>query len=62
MGCSLPGSVCPWDSPGKNTEVGCFALPLGELPDPGIKSMSLTSLHWQVGSLPLVPSGKPSFI
>ena len=22
--CSLP--VCPWDSPGKNTGVGCFAL------------------------------------
>ena len=23
MDCSLPGSSCPWDSPGKNTGVGC---------------------------------------
>jgi len=23
MDCSSPGSSCPWDSPGKNTEVGC---------------------------------------
>ena len=21
--CSLPGSLCPWDFPGKNTGVGC---------------------------------------
>ena len=31
----------------------------GDLPNPGIKSMSLTFLHWQKGSLPLAPSGKP---
>ena len=24
--CSPPGSSCPWDSPGKNTGVGCHAL------------------------------------
>ena len=30
------------------------------LPDPGIESMSLCLLHWQVGSLPLVPPGKPT--
>ena len=29
----------------------------GNFPDPGIKPMSL--LHWQAGSLPLVPPGKP---
>ena len=28
-------------------------------PDPGIKPMSLCLLHWQVGSLPLAPPGKP---
>ena len=28
-------------------------LPLGDLPNPGIKPVSLTSLHWQPGSLPL---------
>ena len=27
MDCSLPGfSLCPWDSPGKNTGVGCHFL------------------------------------
>ena len=26
MDCSPPGSSCPWDSPGKNTGVGCHAL------------------------------------
>ena len=29
------------------------------LPNPGIEPVSLMSLHWQVGSLPLVPTGKP---
>ena len=46
----------PWDSPGKNTGVGCHALLQGIFPtqgsNPGL-------LHWQVGSLPLVPPGKP---
>ena len=26
VGCSPPGSCCPWDSPGKNTGVGFFVL------------------------------------
>ena len=26
MDCNLPGSLCPWDSPGKNTGVGCRSL------------------------------------
>ena len=30
------------------------------LPDPGIESVSLSLLHWQVGSLPLAPPGKPT--
>ena len=35
--------------------------PPEELPDPGIKPTSLTStLHWQVGSLPLTLPGKSS--
>ena len=33
--------------------------PPGDLPDPGIEPRSLTSPAWQVGSLPLVPPGKP---
>ena len=36
--------------------------PPGDLPDPGIKPACLTSLHWQVSSLSLVPPGKPSNI
>ena len=32
----------------------------GDLPDPGIKRLSLMSPAWAVGSLPLVPPGKPS--
>ena len=36
--------------------------PLGDLPEPGIEPVSLMSpanLHWQTGSLPLAPPGKP---
>ena len=40
---------------------GLPCLPPGDLPDPGIELMSHVSclLHWQAGSLPLVPPGKP---
>ena len=40
----------PWDSPGKNTGVGCHRLLLGIFL---IQCLSL--LHWEAGSLPLVP-------
>ena len=33
--------------------------PLGDLPDPGIEPMSLTSPALQAGSLPIAPPGKP---
>ena len=29
--------LCPWDSPGKNTRVGCHSLRLGGLSEPGIE-------------------------
>ena len=29
--------VCPWDSPGKYTEVDCHSLLQGIIPDPGIE-------------------------
>ena len=36
--------------------------PPGDLPDPEIEPfVSSLYLHWQVGSLPLVPPGKPKF-
>ena len=33
--------------------------PPGDLPNPGIEPGSYVSWHWQVVSLPLMPSGKP---
>ena len=36
--------------------------PPGDLPSPGIEPMSLVSLALAVGSLPLVPSGKPVLV
>ena len=39
---------------------GLPCSPPGYLPDPGIEPMSFKSpAYWQVGSLPLVPPGKP---
>ena len=39
---------------------GLLCPPPGNLPDAGIKPSSLKSLlHWQVGSLPAAPPGKP---
>ena len=50
--------LCPWDCPGKNTRVGCHALHQGIFPTQGLNYHLLHLLHWQVGSLPLVPPGK----
>ena len=49
--------LCPWDSPGKNTRVGCCALFQGIFPTQGSNTNLLHLLHWQVGSLPLAPLG-----
>ena len=51
--------LCPWDSPGKNTGVGCYALLQGIFPTQGLNPHLLGLLHWQEGSLPLVPLRKP---
>ena len=53
--------LCPWDSPGKNTGVGCHALLQGIYPTQGSNPCLLCLLHWQAGSLPLAPPGKPSY-
>ena len=55
--CSPPGS---WDSPGKNTGVGSHSLLQGIFPTQGSNSSLLCYLHWQAGSLPLVPQRGPS--
>ena len=50
--CSPPARVlCPWDSPGKKTRVGCPALLQGIFPTQGSNSHLLRLLPWQAGSL-----------
>ena len=49
--------LCPWDSPDKNTGVGCQCSPPGDLPDPGIKPMSPAL---EGGIFTTEPPGKPS--
>ena len=51
--------LCPWDSLGKNAGVGCHALFQGIFQTQGSYLSLLCLLHWQAGSLPLVPLGKP---
>ena len=59
MDCSPPGPSVHGDSPGKNTGVGCHAILQGIFPTQGLNPRLLRLLHWQVGSLPLAPPGKP---
>ena len=56
--CSPPRRLCPWDSPGKNTGVGCHALLQGIFLTQGWNPHLLCLLCWHAGSLPLVPFGK----
>ena len=44
---------------GKNIGVGRHALLQGIFPAQGLNPFLVRLLHWQVGSLPLMPSGKP---
>ena len=53
-----PNRLCPWNSPGKNTRVGCHFLPQGSS-DPGVESMSLLSPVLAGGFLTTEPPGKP---
>ena len=50
--------LCPWDSPGKKTGVGCHFLLQGIFLTQGSKPCLLGFLHWQVSSLPPAPPGK----
>ena len=58
-----PMLLCPWDSPGKSTKVGCHALLQRIFPIQGLNqrlNLSLLHLlHWQADSLTLAPPGKP---
>ena len=53
MDYSLPSSSVQ-GSPGKNTGVGCRALPQGIFQTQGLNLHLLSALHWKAGSLPLV--------
>ena len=61
MDYSLPGSSDPWDSPGKNTEVGHHDLLQEIFPIQGSNPLFQCLQLWQAGSLPLVPPGKPRY-
>ena len=54
--------LCPWDSPGKNTGVGFHALLQGIFLTQESNLPLLCPLHWQAGSLPLVPTEQNSII
>ena len=65
-GLYLTSLLCPWDSPGKNTGMGCYFLLQGTfltqgwnlhllcfIPTWGLNPHLLGLLHWQADSLPL---------
>ena len=47
--------LCTWNSPGKNTGVGCHAPLHGIFPTQGSNSHLLCLLHWQAGLLSVAP-------
>ena len=51
--------LCPWGFSKQEYWSGLPCSPSANLPDPEIKPHLLHLLYWQVGSLPLAPSGKP---
>ena len=48
--------LCSWDSPGKNTGVGCHFPLQGIIPS---QASNLCFLHWQADTLPLSHRGSP---
>jgi len=58
--CSLPGSSVHGILQARILEWVAISSSR-DLPNPGIEPVSLTAnLHWQAGSLPPVPPGKPT--
>ena len=51
--------ACPWDFPGKNSEVGCHFLLQGIFLTRGL---NLHLLHWQADSFTTAPPGKPIIV
>ena len=52
----------PWHFLGNNTGVGSHSLLQGVFPTQGLILHILHLLHWQAGSLPLAPPGKPLYM
>ena len=50
--------LCPWDSPGENTEVDCHSLLQGIFLTQRLNLSLLHLLHWQVDSLSLSHLGR----
>ena len=59
MDCSLPGSSVHGISRQEYSGVGCHFLLQGIFPSQGLNLGLLCLWHWQAGSLPLGPPGKP---
>ena len=47
-GLQLTRLLCPWDSPGKNTGVGCRVLSPGDVPDSGIQVSCISFIGRQI--------------
>ena len=58
-GLEHPRLPCPWDSPGKNTGVGCHFFLQRIFPTQGLNLSLLNLLHWQAVSLPPSHQGSP---
>ena len=54
--------LCPWNFPGKNTEMGCHFLLQGIFPTQESNPPLLDLLPWQEDSLPLSHWGSPGII
>ena len=61
MDCSPPGSSVHGVLQARIGEKVAIPPP-GDLPNPGIEPSFLCFLHWQAGSLPLAPAGKPKAV
>ena len=57
-----PSPLCPCDSPGKNSRVGCYTFPQGIFQTQGLNPLSLMAGALEAGSLSLVSPGKSAII
>ena len=55
-------ALCPWDSPDKNTGVGFHAFLQGIVLTQGSNLCLLCHLHWQAGSLPIMPPTRKTLL